>query len=73
MGQLTAENLDDVRQKCKRMTRVMLHNMKIREQTLNNVRFQVQDLWAYTLSLVRVEASDYFSIMIRTMIHEDIS
>ncbi|XP_032690544.1 uncharacterized protein LOC116853526 [Odontomachus brunneus] len=56
MGQLAAENLDDVRQKYKQATRVILHNMRIREQMLNNVRFQVRDLWAYALSLVRVES-----------------
>jgi len=58
MGQLAAENLDDVRQKYKRMTRIVLRNMKIREQMSSTVRCQVEDLWAYAQSLVRVEVSD---------------
>lgn len=59
MGQLAAENLDDVRQKYKRMTRAVLRNMKVREQMLSTVRYQVEDLWAYAQSLVRIEVSNY--------------
>lgn len=55
MGQLATENLDDIRQRYKRMTRVVLRNMKIREQMLSTVRCQVDDLWTYAQSLVRVE------------------
>lgn len=69
MGQLAAENLDDIRQKYKRMTRVVLSNMKIREQMLSTVRCQVKDLWAYAQSLVRVEVS----IIMRIIIIEYIS
>lgn len=58
MGQLAAENLDDIREKYKRMTCVVLRNMKIREQMLSIVRCQVEDLWAYAQSLVRVEVSN---------------
>lgn len=58
MGQLAAEYLDDIKQKYKRMTRVVLHNMKIREQMLSAVRYEVEDLWAYAQSLVRIEVSD---------------
>ncbi|CAL1687248.1 unnamed protein product [Lasius platythorax] len=61
MGQLAAENLDDVRQKYKRMTRVVLRNMKIREQMLSTVRCQVEDLWAYAQSLVRIESDHIFA------------
>jgi len=59
MGQLAAENLDDIRQKYKRMSRIVLHNMKIREQMLSTVHYQVKDLWAYAQSLIRVEVSNY--------------
>ncbi|KAL6256384.1 hypothetical protein P5V15_012498 [Pogonomyrmex californicus] len=60
MGQLAAENLDDIRQKYKRMSRIILHNMKIREQMLITVRSQVKDLWAFAQSLVRVESDHIF-------------
>ncbi|XP_019695824.1 uncharacterized protein LOC109503623 [Harpegnathos saltator] len=60
IGQLATENLDDIRQKYKKMTNVILRNMRFREQTLNSVRCQVQDLWAYALSLVRVESDTAF-------------
>ncbi|KAL6445206.1 hypothetical protein ACFW04_002228 [Cataglyphis niger] len=61
MGQLAAENLDDIRQKYKRMTRAVLRNMKIREQMLSTVRYQVEDLWAYAQSLVRVQSDHIFA------------
>jgi len=57
MGQLAAENLDDIRQKYERMSRVVWRNMKIREQMLSTVNSQVKDLWAYAKSLVRVEVN----------------
>ncbi|KYN27066.1 hypothetical protein ALC57_03408 [Trachymyrmex cornetzi] len=60
MGQLAAENLDDIRQKYKRMSRVVWRNMKIREQMLSTVNSQVKDLWAYVQSLVRVESDHVF-------------
>lgn len=56
-GQLAAENLDDVRQKYKRMSRIVWCNMKIREQMLSTVNSQVKDLWTYAQSLVRVEVN----------------
>ncbi|XP_011052503.1 PREDICTED: uncharacterized protein LOC105144939 [Acromyrmex echinatior] len=61
MGQLATENLDDIRQKYKRMSRVVWHNMKIREQMLSIVNSQVKDLWAYAQSLVRVESDHIFT------------
>ncbi|XP_012530622.1 uncharacterized protein LOC105833431 isoform X1 [Monomorium pharaonis] len=61
MGQLAAENLDDIKQKYKRMSRVVWRNMKIREQMLSNVHYQVKDLWAYAQSLVRVESVHIFA------------
>ncbi|KYN39759.1 hypothetical protein ALC56_05867 [Trachymyrmex septentrionalis] len=60
MGQLAAENLDDIRQKYKRMSRVVWQNMKIREQMLSTVNSQVKDLWAYAQSLVRAESDHIF-------------
>ncbi|XP_050466292.1 uncharacterized protein LOC126859249 isoform X2 [Cataglyphis hispanica] len=61
IGQLAAENLDDIRQKYKKMTRAVLRNMKIREQMLSTVRYQVEDLWAYAQSLVRVQSDHIFA------------
>ncbi|XP_071649914.1 uncharacterized protein [Temnothorax longispinosus] len=61
MGQLAAENLDDIRQKYKRMSRVVLRNMKVREQMLSTVQYQVKDLWAYAQSLVRIESVHVFA------------
>ena len=55
MGQLAAENLDDTRQRYKFMANEVWINMKERERTLNIVRGQVEELWAYAQSLVRVE------------------
>ncbi|XP_020297054.1 uncharacterized protein LOC109861706 isoform X2 [Pseudomyrmex gracilis] len=57
MGQLAAEDLDNIKQKYKRMTQVVLRNMKIREQMLSAVRCEVEDLWAYAQSLVRNESN----------------
>ncbi|XP_077265541.1 uncharacterized protein LOC143899261 [Temnothorax americanus] len=62
MGQLATENLDDIREKYKRMSRVVLRNMKIREQMLSTVQYQVKDLWAYAQSLVRIESVHVFAI-----------
>ncbi|XP_043285792.1 LOW QUALITY PROTEIN: uncharacterized protein [Venturia canescens] len=56
MGQLAAENLDDTRQRYKSLGKQVWINMKERERTLSLVRSQVQDLWAYAQSLVRVES-----------------
>ncbi|XP_070510785.1 uncharacterized protein [Cardiocondyla obscurior] len=61
MGQLATENLDDIRQKYKQMSRNVLHNMKIREKMLTTVRCEVKDLWAYAQSLVRVESVHIFA------------
>ncbi|XP_012261634.2 myosin-9-like isoform X1 [Athalia rosae] len=56
MGQLATENLDDTRTRYKNLERDVRVNMKERERTLNIVRFQVDDLWAYLQSLVRTES-----------------
>ncbi|KAH0955057.1 hypothetical protein HN011_005498 [Eciton burchellii] len=61
MGQLAAENLDNIREKYKHMRHVILYNMKIREQMLTTVRSQVDDLWTYVQSLVRVESDTAFT------------
>ncbi|XP_024947549.1 uncharacterized protein LOC107274516 [Cephus cinctus] len=61
MGQLAAENLDDTRQKYKQMAQDVWVNMRERERTLKNVRSQVDDLWAYAQSLVRVESDTDFT------------
>lgn len=63
MGQLAAENLDDTRQRYKSLGNQVWINMKERERSLNLVRSQVEDLWAYAQSLVRVEVFiDHFLI-----------
>ncbi|XP_012287307.1 uncharacterized protein LOC105703465 [Orussus abietinus] len=60
MGQLAAENLDDTRDKYKRMKQDVLINMRERERTLKTVRGQVDDLWAHAQSLVRIESDANF-------------
>ena len=55
MGQLVAENLDDNRQKYKHMAHEVWINMKERERTLKIAREQVEDIWAFAQSLVRVQ------------------
>ncbi|KAK2582345.1 hypothetical protein KPH14_004681 [Odynerus spinipes] len=56
IGQLAAENVDDLKEKYNRMTRDILKNMKERERTLAVARERVADLWEYAKSLVRVES-----------------
>lgn len=57
MGQLVAENVDDLKQKYKLMTTDVLKNMKERERTLIITRERVADLWEYAKSLVRIEVT----------------
>lgn len=57
MGQLAAENLDDLKEKYKSMTIDVVKNMKERERTLIIARERVADLWEYAKSLVRIEVS----------------
>lgn len=59
MGQLVTENLDDTRTRYKNLERDVFVNMKERERTLNIVRLQVDDLWAYLQSLVRSEVNTW--------------
>lgn len=55
MGQLGAENVDDLKEKYKIITRDVLKHMKERERTLITARERVTDLWEYAKSLVRIE------------------
>ncbi|KAL2743408.1 uncharacterized protein V1477_008897 [Vespula maculifrons] len=61
MGQLVAENVDDLKQKYKLMTTDVLKNMKERERTLIITRERVADLWEYAKSLVRIESDTMFA------------
>ncbi|KOC61449.1 hypothetical protein WH47_05053 [Habropoda laboriosa] len=56
MGQLVAEQTDDIGSKYKRVTRIVWNNMKERERMLTFVRGQVEDLWSYARSLIRTES-----------------
>ncbi|OXU30933.1 hypothetical protein TSAR_013161 [Trichomalopsis sarcophagae] len=56
MGQLAAENLDDIRQKYKQMAQDVWVNMKERERSLDSARKKVEDVWQYAKSLVRIES-----------------
>ncbi|XP_043496528.1 uncharacterized protein LOC122520529 [Polistes fuscatus] len=58
MGQLGAENLDDLKEKYKIITRDVLKHMKERERTLITARERVADLWEYAKSLVRIESNE---------------
>lgn len=66
MGQLAAEELDDTREKYKKMARVVWKNMKERERTLNILRSRVENLWADIRELVRVEVRilNFITIML---------
>jgi hypothetical protein len=55
MGQLASENLDDIRQRYKKMARDVWVNMKEREKTLEMMREKVDDVWQYAVSLVRID------------------
>ncbi|KAF7394089.1 hypothetical protein HZH68_010908 [Vespula germanica] len=61
MGQLVAENVDDLKQKYKLMTIDVLKNMKERERSLIITRERVADLWEYAKSLVRIESDTIFA------------
>ncbi|XP_017893227.1 uncharacterized protein LOC108632883 [Ceratina calcarata] len=56
MGQLVAEESDDIESKYKRATRHVWHNMKERERMLTFVRGQVEDLWSFAQSLIQTES-----------------
>ncbi|XP_014613131.1 PREDICTED: uncharacterized protein LOC106791753 [Polistes canadensis] len=58
MGQLGAENVDDLKEKYKIITRDVLKHMKERERTLITARERVTDLWGYAKSLVRIESNE---------------
>ena len=62
MGQLAAENLDDIRLMYKRMARDVWVNMKEREHSLEDARKKAEDVWEYAKSLVRIEVRyrEYF-------------
>lgn len=55
LGQLAAEDLDDTREKYKKLAKDVWFNMKEREKTLKIARNEVEKLWANCRSLVRVE------------------
>lgn len=55
MGQIAAEDLDDTRDRYKKMAADVWKNMKEREGNLKVARKQVDDLWHNIRSLVRVE------------------
>lgn len=57
MGQLAAEETNDIEVKYKRVTQNVWSNMKERERMLTFVRGQVEDLWSYAQSLIRTEVS----------------
>ncbi|CAB0035241.1 unnamed protein product [Trichogramma brassicae] len=59
MGQLAAENLDDIRKKYSRMTGDVWKNMREREHDLEEVRKRAEDVWAYAKSLVRIESDTH--------------
>ncbi|XP_044588858.1 uncharacterized protein LOC123268043 [Cotesia glomerata] len=65
MGQLAAEELDDTREKYKKMARDVWKNMKERERTLNILRSRVENLWADIRELVRVESDPILEVMDR--------
>ncbi|XP_054012938.1 uncharacterized protein LOC128894899 [Hylaeus anthracinus] len=62
MGQLAVEQSDDIRYKCKQITRKVWDNMKERERTLTLARGQVQDLWSFAQSLIRTESETMFTV-----------
>ena len=64
MGQLATESLDDNREKYKNMAHEVWINMKERERTLKIAREQVDDIWAYAQSLVRVQVQIIFNMYI---------
>ncbi|KAL7297608.1 hypothetical protein TKK_0009281 [Trichogramma kaykai] len=59
MGQLAAENLDDIRKKYSLMTGDVWKNMREREHDLEEVRKRAEDVWAYAKSLVRIESDTH--------------
>ncbi|XP_053595992.1 uncharacterized protein LOC103574011 [Microplitis demolitor] len=71
MGQLAAEELDDTREKYKRMARDVWKNMKERERTLNIVRSRVDDLRSDIRELVQVESNPELMAMTRKLRDDD--
>lgn len=58
MGQIAAEETNDIEMKYKRITRDVWNNMKERERMLADLHEQVEDLWSYAQSLIRTEVSE---------------
>ncbi|XP_057335272.1 uncharacterized protein LOC130674025 isoform X2 [Microplitis mediator] len=71
MGQLAAEELDDTREKYKRMARDVWKNMKERERTLNIVRSRVDNLRSDIRELVQVESNPELMAMARKLRDDD--
>ncbi|XP_076764354.1 uncharacterized protein LOC143431473 [Xylocopa sonorina] len=61
MGQLAAEQIDDIGSKYKRITKTVWNNMKERERMLTHMREQVEDLWSFAQSLIRTESETIFA------------
>ncbi|CAL7943986.1 unnamed protein product [Xylocopa violacea] len=61
MGQLVAEQIDDIGSKYKRITKTVWNNMKERERMLTFMREQVDDLWSFAQSLIRTESETIFA------------
>ncbi|XP_012341756.1 synaptonemal complex protein 1-like [Apis florea] len=57
MGQIAAEETNDIEMKYKRITRDVWNNMKERERMLADLHEQVEDLWSYAQSLIRTESN----------------
>lgn len=57
MGQIAAEETNDIEMKYKRITRDVWNNMKERERMLTHLHEQVEDLWSFAQSLIRTEVS----------------
>ncbi|KAK0094790.1 hypothetical protein PV326_009973 [Microctonus aethiopoides] len=56
VGQLAAENLNDIRIRYEDFSKNVLKNMKVRENSLQVVRTRVDNLWSDIKKLVRVES-----------------
>lgn len=57
MGQIAAEETNDIEMKYKHITRDVWNNMKERERMLAHLHEQVEDLWSFAQSLIRTEVS----------------
>ncbi|KAG9437500.1 synaptonemal complex protein 1 [Apis mellifera carnica] len=65
MGQIAAEETNDIEMKYKHITRDVWNNMKERERMLAHLHEQVEDLWSFAQSLIRTESE---TIMKETVI-----